>query len=477
MTTPPDDAPTEEVSSTPPTTEASAAPGGEVPVTLAPPSGQSPPPPPASSPPPPPGSPGSVGPANPGGQTTAPPWYGGPPYPPGAYHRYGPSPNPYETPSTPVAVIAGVAFILAVLLAAALGAGIEYASNHNVATTQSPNIIPLPGSSSSSPTTNTPAGIDVASITASVDPALVVIDTTRAEGGAAAGTGMVITSSGLVLTNNHVIEDATTINARVRGKGRTYSATVLGYSVTDDVALLQLHGASGLKTVDTGNSSNLRVGQPVVAIGNALGNGTPAAVAGTITALNQTITAGDPGTQSETLQGLVETDAAIQQGDSGGPMVNASGHVIGMVTATSTGLGLGTQAGTNQGYAIGINHATAVANQIKAGNASATIQIGPRPLLGVEVSDGSQSGSAVFGGPGVAGAYIQNVEVGSPAANAGLATGETITSVNNQTISSASDLSNALLTFKPGDTVTVGWVDTQSTHHDASVRLTTGPPA
>ena len=178
---------------------------------------------------------------------------------------------------------------------------------------------------------NTPAGLNTTAIASEVDPALVDIDTTVAQGGAAAGTGMVLTSSGLVLTNNHVIENATTINVQVVGAERTYSATVLGYSVTDDVALLQLQNASGLKTISTGNSSNLSVGQPVVAIGNAGGTGgTPSAVGGTVTALDQTITAGDAGTLSETLNGLIETDANIQPGDSGGALVNTAGKVIGM---------------------------------------------------------------------------------------------------------------------------------------------------
>ena len=209
--------------------------------------------------------------------------------------------------------------------------------------------------------------MNTSAIASQVDPALVDIDTTLAQGGATAGTGMVLTSSGLVLTNNHVIENASTINVQVIGSQRTYSATVLGYSVTDDVALLQLQNASGLKTVTTGNSSNLSVGQPVVAIGNAGGTGgTPTAVGGTITALNQTITAGDAGTLSETLNGLIETNADIQPGDSGGALVNTSGKVVGMNTAAAQTNGTS----TNQGYAIGINQALSLANQIKSGRAS-----------------------------------------------------------------------------------------------------------
>jgi S1-C subfamily serine protease len=304
------------------------------------------------------------------------------------------------------------------------------------------------------------------------------IDTTLAQGGAAAGTGMVISSSGLVLTNNHVIENATTINVQVIGGSRTYSATVLGYSVTDDVALLQLQNASGLKTVSTGNSSNLSTSQPVVAIGNAGGTGgTPSAVGGTITAVNQTITAGDAGTLSETLHGLIETNANIQPGDSGGALVNTSSKVIGMNTAAAQ-----TNGGSNQGYAIPINQAISIANQIKDGRASSTVQIGPRALLGVEVTDPSQGGGNGFsGGSGsgstVAGAYVAGVQSGSAADNAGIGTGDTIVSINGTTITSAESLTTALLDHKPGDTVTVGWVDAEGANHSSSVQLTTGPPA
>jgi len=346
-----------------------------------------------------------------------------------------------------------VALVVILLVAVAAGAGIEYALHHSTITG------PSPGSSAS------PAS---PAITAKVDPAVVDI-TTVVPDGEAAGTGMVLTSSGLVLTNNHVIENATTVNAQVDGTGRSYSATVLGYSITGDVALLQLRGASGLKTVTTESSSTLSVGTSIVAIGNAGGaGGTPSAVAGTITALDQTITAGGDGALPETLQGLIEINAAIVPGDSGGPLVDGSGRVIGMDTAAAvSGGGFGIQSGSGQAYAIGIDNALAIANQIRARQASATVQIGPRALLGVEVSDG--------GSP--SGAYVGAVESTSPAASAGIGAGDTIVSVNGTTISSASDLRNALVNHKPGDSVTVGWIDSSGARHSVSVTLTAGPPA
>ena len=402
-------------------------------------------------PPPPHSSPwvaGTGGPGDYGGHGPV-PAYGSPPY------RYGPPQYSYPPPGRPdhVGPILIVALVVIIVVAVAAGAGIEYALNHSTTTGQAP--------ASSAPPAS-PA------ITAKVDPAVVDI-TSVVPDGKAAGTGMVLTSSGLVLTNNHVIENSTTVNAQVDGTGHIYSATVLGYSITGDVALLRLKGASGLKTVTTAISSNLAVGTSVVAIGNAGGTGgTPSAVTGTITALNQTITAGGDGTLPETLQGLIEMNAAIVPGDSGGPLVDRSGRVIGMNTAAAvSGGGFGIQSGTGQAYAIGIDDALAIANQIRAGQTSATVQIGPRALLGVEVSDGVAP----------SGAYVGAVESSSPAASAGISVGDTIVAVNGTTISSASDLSDALMNHKPGDSVTVGWIDSSGASHSASVTLTAGPPA
>ena len=384
--------------------------------------------------------------------------YGGhrplPPYGPAQY-PYGP-PRYWYAPtrrSEHVGPIFIVALIVILLVAVAAGAGIEYALHHSTITGQSPG-------SSASPAS--PA------MTAKVDPAVVDI-TTVVPDGEAAGTGMVLTSSGLVLTNNHVIENATTVNAQVDGTGRSYSATVLGYSITGDVALLQLKGASGLKTVTTGNSSTLSVGASIVAIGNTGdAGGTPSAVTGTITALDQTITAGGDGELPETLPGLIEMNAAIVPGDSGGPLVDSSGQVIGMDTAAAvSGGGFGIESGTGQGYAIGIDNALAIANQIRARQASTTVHIGPRAVLGVEVSDGVSP----------SGAYVGAVESASPAASAGISAGDTIVAVNGTTISSASDLSNALVNRKPGNSVTVGWIDSSGASHSVSVTLTAGPPA
>lgn len=187
---------------------------------------------------------------------------------------------------------------------------------------------------------NAPSSTTAASIAAKVDPGIVDISTTsKYQSTSAAGTGMILTSNGLVLTNNHVINGATSISVRLVSTGATFQAKVLGYSVTKDVALLQLSNASGLATVTTADSSKVSANQPVVAIGNAGGvGGTPSVAPGAVVATNQSLTASDPSnlTGVEKLSNMIQVDADIQPGDSGGPLVNTQGQVIGMDTAGST---------------------------------------------------------------------------------------------------------------------------------------------
>jgi len=186
---------------------------------------------------------------------------------------------------------------------------------------------------------------DVSTIAAKVGPALVDVNTTLnyqdAEG---AGTGIVLTSNGEILTNNHVVDGATKISVTDIGNGKTYSATVVGYDTGHDIAVLQLQDASGLKTVQLATSTP-SVGEAVVAIGNAGGTGgTPTDAGGSITALGQSITASDELTgSSEQLSGLIEVNSNVEAGDSGGPLVNAAGQVIGMDTAASSGFAFSSQ--------------------------------------------------------------------------------------------------------------------------------------
>ncbi|MDT4939824.1 MAG: hypothetical protein QOG80_3495 [Pseudonocardiales bacterium] len=277
----------------------------------------------------------------------------------------------------------------------------------------------------------------------------------------AAGTGMVVTPSGEIVTNNHVVEGATSISVTIVSTGQTYTATVVGTDPTDDVAVIQLANASGLATANFGSSSTVAVGAAVTGVGNAGGTGgTPSASTGSVVALNQTVTASDAsGQNSETVTGLIESDAAIQAGDSGGPLYDAAGKVVGMDTAAATGRGGATVAA----YAIPITKALSIASTIESGQASSTIHIGATGFIGVSVSD-------TTGGAGIAG-----VVAGGPAAKAGIVAGDTITAVNGTAVSSGTTLHNLLSSTKPGQQVSVSWTDASGAAHHATVTLVAGP--
>jgi S1-C subfamily serine protease len=285
------------------------------------------------------------------------------------------------------------------------------------------------------------------------------------ENGYAAGTGIVIGSSGLVLTNNHVIRGATTIRVTLPSTGRSYNASVLGYSVSRDVALLQLRNASGLARVHLGDSSRVRVGQPVTAVGNAGGEGTLSSSTGSVTALDRTITVSDGRQATARLSHLIQIDASLEPGDSGGPTLDTSTHVIGINTAASAGFRFES---ANEGYAIPINRALAIVAQIRAQKSSATVHVGSTPLLGVSVAPSSSA-------YGATGAYVVDVADGSPAYRAGIQPGSTITRVDGTTVRSYDQLTTILLRHHAGDTVTVTWVD-QSGTHAARIKTAAGPP-
>src|SRR5207302_10727503 len=204
---------------------------------------------------------------------------------------------------------------------------------------------------------------------------------------AAAGTGMIVTPSGEVLTNNHVVDGSVSITVTIAGRSGNYSAHVIGVSTTNDVALLQIDGGvSGLPTVTLADASNVKVGDPVVAIGNALGQGgTPSVTQGQITAIDQTITASEGRGKSETLDGLIQSDATISPGDSGGALVNSAGQVIGMITA---GEAQSFRTSSSPiGYAVNTNNALVVANHVRSGQATADVIIGAVGYMGVSVRD------------------------------------------------------------------------------------------
>jgi S1-C subfamily serine protease len=310
------------------------------------------------------------------------------------------------------------------------------------------------------------SNLDVAAITARVSPAVVDI-TASFPDGLVAGTGMVITSSGEVLTNNHVVDSATAIEAQVGGSGPVYSARVLGTDAGADVALLQLDGASRLSTVSVASSS-VGIGDSVVAIGNALGRqGPPSGSGGQVTGVDRTITATDQSGQStETLTGLIQVDANVLPGDSGGPLVDGSGRVVGMDTAASA-RHFRFVTGGSEGFAIPIGTAMSVARELRssAGSGGSASRPPPAPpaLLGVQLSN---SGSDVA--PGV---LVAGVQPGSPADAAGIAAGDVIVSLDGRDVQSAAQLRSAIRGHHPGDRVSIAWVDPSGQQRTASVRL------
>ncbi|MBO9058497.1 trypsin-like peptidase domain-containing protein [Curtobacterium flaccumfaciens pv. flaccumfaciens] len=284
------------------------------------------------------------------------------------------------------------------------------------------------------------------------------------ESSQAAGTGMVLTSDGTILTNNHVIQGATSITVTDETTGKEYKADVVGADATNDVAVLKLQNASGLSTVtlddDDGEPST---GDTVKDVGNAEGTGNLVAAEGTVTATDQDIQVqSESGTGTESLTGLIEISADIVSGDSGGPVLDSEGEVVGMATAASSGTADVT------GYAIPITTAKTIAEKILAGESSSTITIGLPAFLGVEVSNttGTTGGVAVAG----------TVE-GSGAATAGLTAGDTITSIDGTAVTSSDQLTKVVQSHSVGDKVSVRYTDSTGAAKTVTITLTAGPAA
>jgi S1-C subfamily serine protease len=451
--------------------------------------------------------------------------YGGYGQPPsGDYGHTAPLP-PLPPPPPPRRRVGLLSYLAVALVAGALGAGsvvalYHPASNSTAAPSAQPSApVPLPSSAVPIPG-NGGTGTSGGSLS-KVEQGVVIINTAlQYSSERAAGTGMVINAgSGLVLTNNHVIENSTKITATVAATGQKFQAKVVGYDVTGDIALIQLQHPSGLHQVPLGDSGKVKVGDAVTALGNADGQNQIVPAPGHITGVNRTITASDQGgaVRSETLHGMLQTDAGIVSGDSGGPLVNAAGQVIGMDTA---GNDVRSDQQQTAGFAIPINTALSVAREIAAGHASSTISIGYPPFIGIYVGQGTSSdpqqqaaaqqqqnsgfgGFGGFGGNGSGGngsgsqrcysndsnlpvpSTIAPVSSGtlvigticnSPAADAGVTAGSVITSVNGQAVGAPESLHTQIAKYRPGNTVSVTWVNPSGQHKTASVTLTAGPP-
>jgi S1-C subfamily serine protease len=419
-----------------------------------------------------------------------------------------------------------VTHLAVAVLAAGAATGVTLGLDRPAAPASASAVTALPGSSAvpspaASPAAGGGTGNAEQPVVNKVEPGLVVVNTTmQYNGEAGAGTGMVINPAGLVLTNNHVIGDATKITATVAATGKTYPATVIGYDKTADIALIQLQGAAGLHTVPIGNSGAVKDGDPVVALGNAEGQGTIIPAAGQVTGTGKSITAADQGgtAATETLHGMIATSAGIVPGDSGGPLSTTAGQVIGMDTAGDSVSLTQQQAAT--GFAIPIDTALSVARQIAAGHASSTVTIGYPPFIGIFTAGGSQTsplaqaqaqaqqngfgdGFGGFGGfngfgapaatpscytsntdltvpsavaPVAAGALVDGTVCGSPAAAAGLTGGSVITAVNGTAVTSPDDLTGILAGFRPGTTISVTWTSPSGKQATSSLHLTAGPP-
>jgi S1-C subfamily serine protease len=434
------------------------------------------------------------------------PGYGQPGYGQPGYGPYGPPPgygqypwNGYGTPQPPRSGFGKtLAYVAVAVIAAAVGAGAAVTLNHSNAASSSSSSPTFNGNggatggspfgngggsfsgnglggntgtgsgSNSSSSTGTMSSSQVAALASKVDPGIVDVTSDLSYSGATAdGTGMVLTSTGLVLTNNHVIDQATSVTATIVTTGKTYTAKVLGYDATADVALLQLEGASGLKTVTLSNSDQVKVNQAVLALGNAGGaGGLPSTAQGTVHALNQSIQASDSSTGvPENLTGMIESDAPIQEGDSGGPLVNTSGQVIGMDTAAGTSSGTmysGYSDQATQAFSIPINTALTIADQIKAGKSSTNVHIGLAAVVGIGGTDASKaqneselqqacdsSGFDLQPTTLNSGAYICSVPDNTPAQQVGLQPGDVITAVDGNAVANwnglTADLANATI--------------------------------
>jgi S1-C subfamily serine protease len=408
-------------------------------------------------------------------------------------------------------------YLTVAALAAGIGAGITVAVGHHGSPAPSPGVssggqVPGPANNAGG-TGSSSAPLNRAAVAEKVDPGLVDITSTlKYNGETAEGTGMIVSSSGLVLTNNHVIDQATAVNVRLVHPGRdtaqTYAAQVIGYDVTDDVALLRLQGAADLPAESFGNSSQVTLGTPVLALGNAEGRGGATPSAGIINALNRSIQASDEGSGStENLNHMLQTNARIQQGDSGGALANNAGQVIGMITAANTATSGQNGSGGELGFAIPINSALAIARQIASGRPGGNVSIGLPGFLGVEVAASNSSspqqqaadeaqagGGRAAGGTGLscqntnqqagipgrvapiaAGALVLGVLCDTAAAAAGMVPGDVITSVAGQPITTPGSLTNVTARYHPGTIVTVIWVSLDGLEHTTRMLMGPGP--
>ena len=314
------------------------------------------------------------------------------------------------------------------------------------------------------------SGVALARSTASrIGNGVVVIKTTLGyQDASAAGTGMVLTTSGEILTNNHVIRGATKITVIVPEQAAP-SASRRRLRRGRRRRSLRASGASNLATVTTAESSKVAIGDRITAVGNAGGTGTLTRVTGSVTALQRSIVVNDDSGGAARLTGLVGVDANVVAGDSGGPLLNSAGAVIGMNTAGSTGY-VSRYSSDSQAYAIPIAKALSIVRQIEAGRASTRIHIGATSFLGIQVGSSLRNSDSTSSGTVIAG-----VLRGSPAASAGFSPGDVITAIDGRATSSPNSITAAILAKKPGTKVTIRLTDSSGVERSTTVTLASGP--
>jgi putative serine protease PepD len=363
-----------------------------------------------------------------------------PPFPPAGPH------GPDRRPRRGVALLCAVA-IAAGLVGGGAGAALTATLDDNGTTATTPaSSTSLQGTSSK---TSTPAADgSVEAVAAAVLPSVVSIEVTTAQGGGE-GTGIVLSSDGLILTNNHVVADAASGGGSITvtlNDGSTHAASIVGRDPVTDLAVIKAKGVSGLTKATLGSSADLAPGEQVVAIGSPLGlQGT--VTSGIVSALNRPVRTGDAtgAENASTVIDAIQTDAAINPGNSGGPLVNLRGEVVGINSAiASLGASAVGQSGSiGLGFSIPIDQARTIAKElIDTGSAS-------HAQLGVSVRDASTTGNSTFSD----GAAVAAVTAGGAAEKAGLAAGDIITKVGNRSVDSADALIAAIRSHRPGDSV------------------------
>lgn len=353
-----------------------------------------------------------------------------------------------------------VSFLVAMIAAGGSGIGVGWGLAKALRT---PTVVQSPLAIASPTTAPVTGGLDPNRIAAIVGPAIVDINTVVGAS-QAAGTGMILTSDGQVLTNNHVVDQSTSIKVTIAGRSGTYTAHVVGVDPAADVALIQIEGVSSLPTVTLASSSNLKVGDSVVALGNALGlGGAPAVSSGTVTALNQSITASEGSGKSEQLTGMIQSDASISPGDSGGALVNSAGQVVGMITAGDV-QGFQSQTSTVN-YAVPADTALGIVNTVRSGQTSSDIVYGQVGYMGVNVRDMTAALATRLGLSISSGALVVSVVPGAPAESAGITRDSVITKLGGDSVTSSASLGTVIRTHKPGEKVSLTWVDQRGTHN------------